>query len=96
MVDHPRFGTLPDFGNFARDVDKYEALEMLMPYAKAMSVKCTDFDENGHHEDWDLHRMVKIVLKHGYRGFMGIEAGSRHGRHKKNIIACRKLLEGYQ
>jgi L-ribulose-5-phosphate 3-epimerase len=96
LVNHPRFGTLPDFGNFAREVDKYEALEMLMPYAKGVSVKCTDFDENGSHPAWDLDRMIKIVLDHGYRGFMGIEAGSRQGKHKENIKACKKLLEKYQ
>ncbi|MEA1996760.1 MAG: TIM barrel protein, partial [Gemmatimonadota bacterium] len=76
QVDHPRFGTLPDFGNFPPEVDKYEAIDMLMPYARAVSVKCTDFDENGNHPAWDLDRMVEIVLKHGYSGYMGIEAGS--------------------
>jgi L-ribulose-5-phosphate 3-epimerase len=96
QVDHPRFGTLPDFGNFPPEVDKYEAVKSLMPYAKAVSVKCTDFDEQGKHADWDIGRMVKIALDSGYRGFMGIEAGSRHGRHRENVLACRALLERYQ
>jgi len=96
QVDHPRFGTLPDFGNFASGVDKYKAIEALMPWAKAVSVKCVDFEPDGSHPAWDLDRMVKIVLDAGYRGFFGIEAGSRSGRHKENVLACKALLERYQ
>src|SRR5690606_21163562 len=43
-VDHPRFGTLPDFGNFPSDVDYYEGIDRLMPFAKAVSAKCYPFD----------------------------------------------------
>lgn len=96
QVDHPRFGLLPDYGNFDKSVDRYEALEMTMPYAKAVSVKCRDFDENGHHEAWDLDRMVKITFDSGYRGFMGIEAGSRNMRHWDNVRACRDLMLKYK
>ena len=96
QVDHPRFGLLPDYGNFARDVDRYRALEMVMPYAKGVSVKCTDFDENGNHLAWDLDRLIKITLDAGYHGFMGIEAGSRNMRHHENVLACRNLLRKYQ
>ena len=96
QVDHPRFGTLPDFGNFPPEVDKYEAIEALMPWAKAVSVKCVDFEPDGSHPAWDLDRMVEIVLAAGYRGFFGIEAGSRHGRHKENVLACKALLERHQ
>ena len=44
-VDHPRFGTLPDFGNFPEEVDIYSAVDVLMNYAKAVSAKCYDFDD---------------------------------------------------
>ncbi|MEX1233349.1 MAG: TIM barrel protein, partial [Planctomycetaceae bacterium] len=42
-VDHPRIGTLPDFGNFrisaAEEYDRYKGVAELMPYAKAVSAK---------------------------------------------------------
>ena len=96
QVDHPRFGTLPDFGNFAREVDKYQGIEALMPWAKGVSVKCVDFEPDGTHPAWDLDRMIKIVLDSGYRGFFGIEAGSRQGRHRENVLACKALLDRYR
>jgi len=96
QVDHPRFGTLPDFGNFAREVDKYQGIEALMPWAKGVSVKCVDFEPDGTHPAWDLDRMIKIVLDSGYRGYFGIEAGSRQGRHRENVLACKALLERYR
>ena len=47
MVNEPDyFGTLPDFGNFPKETDKYDAIGKMMPYAKAVSAKCFDFDEN--------------------------------------------------
>lgn len=49
LVDHPRCGTLPDFGNFLIDPEKgewydiYQGMEDLMPYAKAVSAKSYDW-----------------------------------------------------
>ncbi|MCZ6672284.1 MAG: sugar phosphate isomerase/epimerase [Verrucomicrobia bacterium] len=49
LVDHPRCGTLPDFGNFLIDRNKiewydiYQGVEELMPYAKAVSAKSYDW-----------------------------------------------------
>ena len=49
LVDHPRCGTLPDFGNFLVDRDKgewydiYQGIEDLMPHAKAVSAKSYDW-----------------------------------------------------
>ena len=42
MVDHPRAGTLPDFGNFRIDentnYDIYKGVKELMPFAKLQLV----------------------------------------------------------
>ncbi|MGH9321335.1 MAG: sugar phosphate isomerase/epimerase family protein [Vicinamibacteria bacterium] len=52
-VDHPRVGTLPDFGNFRlREepeewYDRYQGVRELMPFARAVSAKSHDFDESG-------------------------------------------------
>lgn len=93
-VDSPRFGTLPDFGNFPNDVDRYEAVRMMMPYAKAVSAKCYDFDEEGNETKLDYPRLIKIVVDDaGYHGNIGIEyEGGRLGE-MEGIAACNKLLD---
>lgn len=94
-VDHPRFGTLPDFGNFPEDVDNYDAVDRMMPYAKAVSAKCYDFnEETGEETKLDYDRLIANVCdKHGYDGYIGIEyEGSRMSEYE-GIAACKKLLE---
>jgi len=95
QVDHPRFGLLPDYGNFEKGTDPYKALEMVMPYAKGVSVKCMDFKADGTHSAWDLDRLVKISLDSGYHGFYGIEYSGEPAPHE-GVLACKKLLQKYQ
>ncbi len=97
-IDHPRFGTLPDFGNFPDDVDRYEAMDRLMPFAKALSAKCYDFDPaTGEDTKIDFERMLEICVdKHGYNGWIGIEyEGSQLGE-VEGIKAAKALLEKYR
>ncbi len=82
-VDHPRVGTLPDFGNFRIEgdewYDRYLGMEELMPYAKAVSAKSHEFDANGDETGSDFYRIMDIVLEAGYNGYVGIEyEGSVH------------------
>jgi len=77
-VNSPNFGTLPDFGNFPKAdgkyaIDIYDAIERMMPYAKGVSAKSYDFDEQGNETTLDYARLMKIVSKAGYHGFVGIE-----------------------
>ncbi len=97
LADHPRCGTLPDFGNFRIQgdewYDRYKGVTELMPYAKAVSAKSHDFNEAGDNITTDFMRMMKIVLDAGYRGYVGIEyEGSKLGE-KEGIHATIKLLE---
>lgn len=94
-VDHPRFGTLPDFGNFPDDVDKYEAIDALMNHAKALSAKCYDFDdETGMETKLDYPRLLEICCgKHGYNGYIGIEYEGDRLSEYEGIAACKKLLD---
>ena len=96
-VDLDHCGTLPDFGNFrvAQDnwYDRYQGVEELMPFAKAVSAKSHDFDDQGHEVNTDYQKMMKIVKDAGYRGFVGIEyEGGKLSEHD-GIIATKKLLE---
>ena len=69
---HPRVGTLPDFGNFHLGdgvwYDRYKGVAELMPWAKAVSAKSYDFDEQGEETHTDYRRMLSIVLGAGYHG----------------------------
>lgn len=98
-VKHPRFGTLPDFGNFPPEIDIYEGIDALMPYAKALSAKCYDFDPvTGLHTDKDnkmvdFEKMIQIAVdKHGYHGFIGIEFEGGIMSEFDGIDAANKLL----
>lgn len=95
-VDHPRFGTLPDFGNFPDEIDRYDAVARMMPRAIAVSAKCYDFDAAGNETKVDFDRMMRVVLDAGYRGWVGIEYEGERLSERDGIIACKKLLERYQ
>tara|TARA_Y100001933_G_scaffold197414_1_gene198086 strand:+ start:979 stop:1866 length:888 start_codon:yes stop_codon:yes gene_type:complete len=97
-VDHPRFGTLPDFGNFVLDwdtmemYDRYKGVTELMPFAKAVSAKSNDFDEEGNETSTDFERMLKIVLDTGYRGWIGVEYEGGNLSEADGIVRTRELL----
>jgi sugar phosphate isomerase/epimerase len=105
-VDHPRVGTLPDFGNFsltqpALDItehpeawyDRYQGVAELMPHAKAVSAKAHTFDDAGNCNETDYLRMMKIVLDAGYRGYVGIEYEGPVLSEPDGIRATKALLE---
>ena len=92
-VGLPNCGTLPDFGNFPPEIDPYEAVEILMPYAKGVSAKSYDFDEKGDETKIDYYRMMKIVLDAGYEGFVGIEYEGERLSETDGILATKRLLE---
>lgn len=96
-VAHPRCGTLPDFGNFnlggGKQYDRYKGVTELMPFAKAVSAKSHDFDEQGNETKTDYKKMMKIVLDAGYHGYVGIEyEGGKHSEDE-GIKLTKKLLE---
>ena len=96
-VDHPRVGTLPDFGNFMIQdnewYDRYKGVEELMPFAKAVSAKSHEFDLNGNEVRTDYNKMMEIVLRAGYNGYVGIEyEGDKHSEYD-GIHLTLKLLK---
>ena len=97
-VNHPRCGTLPDFGNFIIDwgtreeYDRYKGVAELMPYAKAVSAKSHAFDERGDEMHTDYEKMLGIVLDSGYRGWIGVEYEGENVGEFEGIIRTRDLL----
>lgn len=96
-ADHPRAGTLPDFGNFSlgegKLYDRYQGVSELMPFAKAVSAKSFDFDEEGEETTIDYARMLKLVLDAGYHGHLGIEYEGPRLSEKDGVEATKRLLE---
>ncbi len=98
-VNNPRFGTLPDFGNFPGrqtgkyTIDIYEAIARMMPYAKGVSAKSYDFDREGRETKLDYARILKIVTDAGYHGYVGIEYEGNRLSEPEGIRATKKLLE---
>lgn len=106
-VDHKRCGTLPDFGNFGIDrkkgewYDRYKGTAELMPYAKAVSAKTYDFDDE--HplvtfdtkwgKETDYKKMMQIVADSGYTGWVGIEYEGGKLPEAEGIKKSKELLE---
>ncbi|HBK89829.1 MAG TPA: xylose isomerase [Cytophagales bacterium] len=106
-VGMPNCGTLPDFGNFcvrygdkakgepgcAEQYDRYQGVTELMPFAKGVSAKTYDFDEDGNCIETDYTRMLPIVKAAGYTNFIGIEYEGDKLSEEDGIRATKKLLE---
>jgi sugar phosphate isomerase/epimerase len=104
-VNMPECGTLPDFNNFclrrekpdwsapcAEWYDRYAGVAELLPFARDVSAKSVDFDENGNCTETDFPRMLKIVQDSGYRGYIGIEYEGEKVSEEKGIELTRALL----
>jgi len=105
-VNMPNCGTLPDFGNFCMTegygsinskecedaYDIYKGVTELMPYAKAVSAKAYDFDENGGQAKIDFVKMLQIIKDAGYTGFIGIEYEGSNLSEIDGINATKALL----
>lgn len=98
-VGLPECGTLPDFGNFdlgdGTQYDRFRGVNELMPYAKAVSAKCFNFNADGTHKEFDFARMMRIVVSHGYRDYVGVEYEGE-GDRVAGVKACVNLLKTLQ
>ncbi len=105
-VDMDNCGTLPDFGNFcirrndpadygsgcAEMYDIYQGVKELMPYAKAVSAKSHNFDQEGNETEIDYTRMLQIVKDAGYTGYIGVEYEGNELGEKEGIMATKALM----
>ena len=108
-INMPNVGTLPDFGNFCirRDnktgspwegpcideYDRYQGVKEMMPFAKGISAKSHDFDENGNEINTDYVKMLQIIKDAGYTGYIGIEYEGEKWSEDEGIKMTKALLE---
>lgn len=100
-------GTLPDFGNFCiesvtdadgvrtctNEFDRYKGMELLLPYAKGVSAKSHDFDDQGNEIHTDFLKMLGIVKAAGYTGYIDVEYEGSKLPEYEGIKATKALLE---
>lgn len=109
-VDRKSCGTLPDFGNFCvrreggelwgapcvEEYDKYKGVEEMLPFAKAISAKSFEFDDEGNEIGIDFYKMMDLIIKSNYQGYIGVEyEGSKHSEIE-GIQLTKELLERVQ
>ena len=100
-VNKPTCGTLPDFGNFCiergpggcvNEYDRYKGVRELMPFAKGVSAKAGEFDDDGTSIDTYYLKMMKIVKEFGYTGYVGVESGGKTPEAEYESIKLTKAL----
>lgn len=107
QVSFSNCGTLPDFGNFCMSenwgslkdnkcndpYDPYLGVSEMLPKAFGMSAKSYEFDANGDETILDYYKLLSIVKKGGYDGFIGVEYEGEVLSEKEGILATKRLLE---
>ncbi len=79
-VDHPLFGSYPDWRQPGPDFDNLVYLEKILPYAKGMSYRNQPDEEL-------TGRMIRMSKKMGYTGWYGIESTGRDAiRQGKELL----------
>lgn len=73
--------------------DRYLGMKDLMPYAKGVSAKAHDFDEQGNEIHTDFAKVMGIVKDAGYRGFVGIEYEGSELGEVEGIKKTKALLD---
>lgn len=108
QVDMPNVGTLPDFGNFCIShpwgqtqdpceemYDRYLGVQEMLPFAKGVSAKTYDFDTKGEQPKMDYKRLLGIVKKSGFEGYIGIEFEGKNQPEAYGIRQTKALIERY-
>jgi len=81
-------GVNADSGNLPKN--GYAQFEMLLPYATSIHFKTQMSDENGKKVEADWPRLLNMIAKSGYRGFVGLEYESNNAEAEVPGL-CAKL-----
>lgn len=89
-VDHPYCSALVDTGKYMTD-DPYVDIAMMAPYAVNWQIKETLFSKPDAPRT-DLKKLVTIIRKSGYRGFLPIETLSMGRKGYDSYVAVQGML----
>ena len=73
--------------------DPYDGVAEMLPFAKAVSAKSYNFDEEGNDRIIDYQRMLQAVKDSDYNGYIGIEYEGIEIPEHEGILATKALLE---
>ncbi len=73
--------------------DRYAGVKDLMPFAKGVSAKAHDFDDEGNEIHTDFGKMMGIIIDSGYEGYLGIEYEGKNLGEIEGIKKTKALLE---
>lgn len=108
-VNTPYLGTLPDFGNWCTNIkwgsihgegceavyDIYQGVSDFMPFAKGVSAKAYNFNEDGEETSIDFAKMIALVKDAGFSGHIGVEYEGSTMSEVEGIRATKALIEKY-
>ena len=106
-VNNPFLGTLPDFGNWCLNkewggtqrgscTDSYDpvkGLQQMLPFAKGVSAKSYDFDQDGNETTLPYKALLQEVKDFGFTGYIGIEYEGERLSEAQGIRATKALIE---
>ncbi len=75
------------------EYDRYKGVQELMPFAKGVSAKTHDFDDQGNCIETDYRKMMQIVKAAGYKGYVGIEYEGMKVSEEEGVRKTLALLK---
>lgn len=75
------------------EYDRYKGVQELMPFAKGVSAKTYNFDQNGNCVESDYSKLLPLVKAAGYTGYIGIEYEGSTLSEDEGIRKTKELLE---
>jgi L-ribulose-5-phosphate 3-epimerase len=85
-VDHPLFGTYPDWREPSADFDNYDYLKKTLPFAKGMSYRNQPTEEL-------TAQMIRLCKSAGYHGWYGIESNGREAIKQGKSLLNKYLFD---
>jgi len=85
-VNHPLFGTYPDWREPKDDFDNYTYLQKTLPYAKGMSYRNQPTEEL-------TAKMISLCKQSGYHGWYGIESNGRAAIKQGKALLNKYLFD---
>ena len=76
----------------AVEYDKYKGVREMLPYAKSVSAKSINFNDQGNSIEIDFYKMMKIVKESGYSDFVSIEYEGTSHSEEEGIMLTKKLM----
>lgn len=91
-VNNPWIGTLVDLAEFPPELDRYEAIEQLLPFAESVHVRMREFNEQGLELTLDVARCCYLAQRAKYEGHLGILFDNEGDSHE-GVLKGKQLIE---